>query len=78
MSANIYWRPVENNWHSVGGKSALMNAIDKAIGWRGGILRLDSEHIGILKGIYACGIDGAQDLSDAIDTYGAIEIEYKS
>jgi len=68
MSGTLKWRPVTNDWQ-FGAKGAVRDVVQND-----GARTLDESHRGWLKGMRDVGHKDAQNLIDAIEEHGEIEI----
>jgi len=68
MSGTLKWRPVTNDWQ-FGAKGAVRDVI-----YNNGTRTLDRSHFGWLEGMRDVGHKDAQNLIDAIQEHGEIEI----
>ena len=73
MGVSITWAPVATSQASVASKSALFEALQNAFGNMP--MNLERQHVGTLKGIRACGHQGADELIDAIHKHGEIQVD---
>ena len=72
MSVSIYWKPVGKG-NKVTGGSSLIEFMQKA--FKDSLpINLNSDDVGILRGLAACGHSGACELIDAINKNGEITV----
>lgn len=69
---SIVCRPVTVDWSDSGGRGELFKALEELYGLPA---TLGGTQIPELRGMAACGADGAQSLIDAICEFGRIEVK---
>lgn len=69
MKNNFFWRPIANNLYPIDRRLLAILANENLVE-----VPLNETTIDFLRGLRAAGIPGADDLIEAIEKYGTIEV----
>lgn len=76
MSATLMWEPKKRKAQSLPDalKFILRDSLGAGMGWQGGRITFNHSNDAYLRGLRDAGIEGAQELLDAIEQHEEVEL----